>query len=146
MANYGIRGNALNWFLSYLTNRVQCVSISRKCSNFLPISTGVPQGSILGPLLFIIYLNDLSRCTPNFDFTLYTDDTSIICNNNDVRNVIDMVNSDMPKVVVWCKANKLHLNSKKSVAIVFRHRQRHLPSNTQGLPNIMVVNIIITKG
>ena len=129
LASYGIRGTPLNWFSSYLSNRVQCVSMAGKCSNFLPLSTGVPQGSILGSLFFVIYVNDLSRCTPNFEFTLYADDTSIICNNNDVRNVIDTVNSDMPKVVAWFKANKLHLNSKKSVAILFRPRQRHLDNS-----------------
>ena len=75
---YGIQGNSLKWFESYLTNRKQHVEFKECLSTLKVITTGVPQGSILGPLLFIIYMNDISKVTTKFHFTLYADDTSLI--------------------------------------------------------------------
>ena len=75
---YGIQGTSLNWFKSYLDNRQQFVQFNDSKSSYSTITTGVPQGSILGPLLFIIYMNDISQVTNKFHFTLYADDTSLI--------------------------------------------------------------------
>ena len=75
---YGIEGTPLNWFKSYLSNRTQYVQFDNVSSNPLTISTGVPQGSILGPLLFIIYMNDMHSVSNNFDSIHYADDTSLI--------------------------------------------------------------------
>ena len=75
---YGIQGNSLKWFESYLTNRKQQVEFKECLSTLKEITTGVPQGSILGPLLFIIYMNDISKVTNKFHFTLYADDTFLI--------------------------------------------------------------------
>ena len=74
--HYGIRNSALNWFSSYLTNRLQYIEIDGTKSN--PLSTGVPQGSILGPLLSIIYMNDINAVSPKFTFILYADDNTMI--------------------------------------------------------------------
>ena len=74
---YGIRGNVLKWFDSYLCNRPQCVNINGTFSDFLNILCGVPQGSVLGPILFLIYINDIQFCSNILNFHLFADDTSI---------------------------------------------------------------------
>ena len=78
LRNYGIRGDELSWFASYLTDRTQSVSLENVTSDSMDISYGVPQGSILGPLLFIWYINDLSSVTKTCKVILYADDTAII--------------------------------------------------------------------
>jgi len=126
LQHYGIRGTALAWFSNYLSNRKQCVNVNGNSSEFLNITTGVPQGSILGPLLFIIYVNDLYRCTDNFTFTLYADDTNILCIGKHPDQVIATVNHEMPKVINWFKSNRLHLNKKKTIAVLFRPIQKQI--------------------
>ena len=78
LSHYGIKDTTLSWFKSYLSNRTQFVQYKDIASTELTITTGVPQGSILGPLLFIIYINDISKVTNKFQFTIYADDTTLI--------------------------------------------------------------------
>ena len=92
----GCRNISLNWFKSYLTERSQYVVINDTISKTLRITTGVPQGSVLGPLLFLIYMNDLSRATDKFKYILFADDTNLISNtcsfkNNSSQNNIDQI-------------------------------------------------------
>ena len=82
MEKYGIRGNPLKWFTSYLTNRQQYVSIQNVISSKKIIKCGIPQGSTLGPLLFLIYINDLPNCTKNLNFRIFADDTNIFASSN----------------------------------------------------------------
>ena len=118
---YGICDSSLNWFHSYLTNRQQYVSFDDTLSNPLPLKTGVPQGSILGPLLFIIYTNDIFRASPKFESILYADDTTLItplCSfnsdiNSESHNVSDNINEELSKIHHWLSVNKLSLNSAK---------------------------------
>ena len=85
--HYGIRGNALEWFQSYLTGRSQHVTVNGHISNFLPITFGVPQGSVLGPLLFLIYVNDLPNVSKVLQFYLFADDTSIYIGSDDLTTL-----------------------------------------------------------
>ena len=78
LSHYGVRGTANNWFHSYLSNRQQFVHYENTQSIMMPISTGVPQGSILGPLLFLIYMNDIHEASAKFHSVLYADDTSLV--------------------------------------------------------------------
>ena len=118
---YGIKGTSQQWFKSYLTNRKQQVEFKDSMSTLKEITTGVPQGSILGPLLFIIYMNDISQVTEKFHFTLYADDTSLIeplCTYTvDLKNnklLSDAINLELRYIFEWLSLNKLSLNVKKN--------------------------------
>ena len=87
LESYGIRGSALNWFKSYLNKRQQIVKINNTNSKPLEIICGVPQGSVLGPLLFLIYINDISRTSNLLKFHLFADATSIFYSDKDVNNI-----------------------------------------------------------
>lgn len=82
---YGIRGNENQWFRSYLSNRKQKVFVNGVESNFLLVNSGVPQGSILGPFLFLIYINDFEKATNYFPLRLFADDTSLTTTGKDLR-------------------------------------------------------------
>ena len=115
---YGISGNALLWFKCYLTNRKQYVQFKDSFSSYSDIRTGVPQGSILGPLLFIIYMNDIAHITNKFFFTIYADDTTLlapIC-TFDIENrqsISQNINAELKIITDWLALNKLSLNAKK---------------------------------
>ena len=116
---YGIRGNTLNWFMNYLSNRYLFVSINNTSSYFLRIECGVPQGSILGPILFILYINDLPRVSTMQKFLLNDDDTNILYENTDTKPIVKTINMEIPKIMEWLKSNKLHINVNKTVAMLF---------------------------
>ena len=123
---YGIRGPALNLFKSYLSNRQQYVEFRNYRSPYAPISIGVPQGSILGPLLFIIYVNDITAASDIFNCTMYADDTtlstSINCSEN--YNNCDLINSELSKINEWLIVNKLSLNTSKTKYMLFHMPQK----------------------
>ena len=120
---YGIRGNILKWFDSYLTNKSQFFMYDNIQSKTHSIKFGVLQGSILGPLLFIIYMNDICNVSELLCTIMYADDTSIIMSGNDLKSLIQSVNSELCLLNTWLKANKLSLNVNKTYYIVF-HRAR----------------------
>ena len=92
--------------MNYLSNRYQFVSINNTSSSFLRIKCGVPQGSILGPILFILCINDLPRVSTRPKFLRYADDTNIPYENTDTKAIIKTINMEMPKVIEWLKSNK----------------------------------------
>ena len=134
LSYYGISGNSLNWFQSYLSNRKQFVDYNGELSSYANVTTGVPQGSILGPLLFIIYMNDVVKITNKFHSILYADDTSLIepigtFNINiefDCDAVSDAINKELNEITDWLALNKLSLNSKKTKMMIFHHRQKNI--------------------
>ena len=127
--SYGIRGNTLKWFQSYLTDRSQYVTYDGIESKVLPIKYGVPQGSILGPLLFIIYMNDIFNVS-NFPFTiLYADDTCVTLDGKSLENLITLMNQELHLLYIWLQSNKLTLNVQKTYYIIF-HRARLKLHNT----------------
>ena len=127
---YGIRNTELNWFTSYLTNRSQFVEIDDTYSNLLMLNTGVPQGSILGPLLFIIYINDISNSTTFFNFIMYADDTSLSSSINtsftSSKQFVRDINSALQQVHIWLSVNKLSLNINKTKYIVFKSKNKSI--------------------
>ena len=124
LEHYGVRGTPLRWFESYLSNRQQYVEFNGVRSESCEIKCGVPQGSILGPLLFLLYINDLCNVSKVVDFILFADDTNIFFSHKDFNLLPGILNSEMLKLTHWCRANKLSINFKKSNFMVFRPPQR----------------------
>ena len=110
---FGIFGMELKWFESYLTNREQQCSINGELSSNKVISYEVPQGSILGPLLFLLYINDLPDCLKSTIPGMYTDDTQISSSSNDANELVVRLNSDLAHVCNWLKENRLQMHSSK---------------------------------
>ena len=119
MAHYGIRGLALEWFKNYLSNRKQFVDYNSHISELKLISSGMPQGSILGPLGFIIYVNDIPNSVPNLSLILFADDTSAFTSHKDISTLNNIMNNGLNKLNQWFQSNKLSLNTKKSNFMLF---------------------------
>ena len=107
LEHYGIRGVALDWFCSYLSNRKQYVSVNGHISETLQIRCGVPQGSVLGPRLFLIYINGLPNVSKCLTFYLFADDTNIYFEASDLFALQKVVNRELRYVKKWLDANKL---------------------------------------
>ena len=120
---YGIRGVALNWFKSYLNNRFQYVVYNGAQSDQKRITCGVPQGSILGPLLFLLYINDLASVSDKLFSLLFADDSNMFITGKNVDNLVELMNIEMEKVIEWLNVNKLSLNLKKTHYMIFRKRR-----------------------
>jgi hypothetical protein len=118
LSKIGVCDAALRWFDSYLTNRFQYVSIGLSASNLLRIKIGVPQGSILGPLLFIIYINDLPKDSSLLNF-LFADDTTLLSLHSDLNYLIESVNTEFQKIVHFFRAHKLSIHPAKTKFILF---------------------------
>ena len=117
---YGVRGLSNSWFRSYLTNRQQFVSVNGFNSTNQPINYGVPQGSVLGPLLFLIYINDLNKALKFCTTHHFADDTHLLFVNKSLKKVQKFVNLDLRFLCKWLKANKISLNASKTELIIFR--------------------------
>ena len=110
---YGFRANTLMWFESYLKNRKQYVNIGNQCSETYQTKWGIPQGGTLAPILFILFMNDITNCSNVFDFSIYADDTCLILGiKRDVYE--DVMKSELEHVVDWFSSNELLLNFTKT--------------------------------
>ena len=137
LSNYGIRGIALDWIKSYLSNREQYVCFNGKKSTVANIKYGVPQGSILGPLLFIIYINDISNISDLATFILYADDVNIIITGHSEAEIRDQLTDLINKLVSWVDSNGLALNLKKTNYMLFS-RKRNLESINFKIKNLNI--------
>ena len=128
LEHYGIRGLALNWIKSYLSNRQQFVSINGSDSSTQAMKYGVPQGSILGPLLFIIYINDMPSIAQYAKFVLYADDANIIITANTTEEIQTRVQKLIENLTKWVNYNGLALNLKKTQYMIFSRSKVELPT------------------
>ena len=121
-----MRGLANNWFKSYLSNRHQYVSINGFHSSTRHMRFGVPQGSVLGPLLFLIYINDLRNAIYHSTVHHFADDTNLLYVNKDLRIIQNKINKDLKSLCVWLRANKISLNASKTELIIFRDPRKKM--------------------
>ena len=133
-------GKSLKIFKTYLSNRTQYVDFDGTLSDTLQIRTGVPQGSILGPLLFLVYINDICHSSSMFDFIVYADDTTLHSsldkfNGSALGNAALSINinEELNKVHNWVKANKLSLNVRKTKFMIF-----HMPQKNISVPHLEI--------
>ena len=118
----GVRGLLLSWFKDYLANRIQAVVIKGKKSTYRDVSSGVPQGSVLGPLLFLIYINDIVKDIES-TIKLFADDTSIYLNLDDPERRTLILNNDLARITNWAKTWKVDFNPLKTELMTFSNRR-----------------------
>jgi len=115
-----MKGSALQLFKNYKSGGSQIVNYKDSRSEKQMIKCGVPQGSVLGPLLFLLYVNDIYRCSEQLSFILFSDDTNIFYQQKDIKVLIETRNNELKKVNLWLQANKLSLNIKETHVIILK--------------------------
>ena len=119
LERYGFRGPALRWIGSYLSDRKQFVRVGSSSSNLVVTNIGVPQGSSISPILFLLYINDLVNVSDLLKVLLFADDTTLCASGINFSQLVDSVNSELIKVSDWMASNRLSLNIDKTCALIF---------------------------
>ena len=132
---YGIRGNIFNWFKS---NRKQYVNWQGSYSEIETVSCGVPQGSILGPLLFILYVNDILRVSNKFTSIIFADDATILFEGYNIHSIVTSLNHELGKLMIWLNANELSINVSKTHYMVFHRARQNVDHKDINLNNYIV--------
>ena len=115
-----------DWFRSYLSDRTQFVSINGFNSDYKTVKYGVPQGSVLGPLLFLIFINDLNIAIKNSETFHFADDTCLLNIKDSIKKINKVVHKDLKFLIQWLHANKISLNVAKTEVIIFRRKKKQL--------------------
>jgi hypothetical protein len=143
LQHYGIRVVTLDWFKSYLVIDSNFFSLMGcMYSKKTPIYCGVPQGSILAPLLFLLYINDINKVSNVANLILFADDTNLFYSHNNLPFLIDQVNGELDKLSVWLSANKLSINLKKTNFMIFRPRQKKFHINPKIVLNSFEIDMV----
>ncbi len=147
LKSLGFMDPTLLWFTSYLENRKQCVISNSKCSNWIATDNGVPQGSILGPILYLILAQDLSRVITSSSHHFYADDTQLYthCSPSNIESSISELNSDLTAVHNWSARNALQLNISKCLYIIIASPYNIRQLHQLDLPSIKINNISIPR-
>ena len=118
LTSHGVSDSSISWFKSYLTGRNQIVKFNNISSQTNTVQLGVPQGTVLGPILFLIYVNDLSAFVKDAFITMYADDSSIVATGNSVAEASSNLNMSLNKISQWFTRNRLLINASKSNVMV----------------------------
>ena len=129
---YGIRGHANDFFRSYLSDRRQYTVINGVNSTLKNTTCGVPQGSVLGPLFFAIYINDIYKAVGQNDVRLFADDTALFMHHSDLNTLTVDIISKFNELNRWCISNKLTINASKTNIILFHTINKPIPNNFHG--------------
>ena len=143
--HYGIRGTANTWICSYLMNRYQYVTINGTNSDYMNVLCGVPQGSILGPILFILYINDMCNVSTLLKPILFADDTNLFYSGKDIDELCSVVSIELDKLCIWFQVNKLSLNISKTNFMVFTNRSCDDTYYTVCMKGLNLSRVFVTK-
>ena len=132
----GFQDGPMNWFKSYLSDRKQCIDLEGTISDWEDVQLGVPQGSILGPILFLIYINDVNNSDSEATFTKFADDTTVLISGNSIREATDKMNKSMINIDNWFSQNKLNLNPSKTRYMIFNPDRNDPDRNKTNLVKI----------
>ena len=142
---FGVTDKNLAWFQSYLSNRKQYIEIGENSKTDPKyVTCGVPQGSILGPLLFLVYVNDLPNASRLLDPTMFADDTNLFFNHKGIKHLFTVVNNELVNIKDWFTANKLSLNVEKTKYSFF-HKASKKDDILLRPPKLIINNYEIQK-
>ena len=130
MNHYGIKGIPYEWFKSYLTNRQQFTTVNNKQSEISSIEFSILQSSILGPLLFLICINDLSKVIICSSVHHFADDTNILYVSSSLKDINKKINHNLSNLVQWLRANKISLNVSETEIVMFKSHSKQILTST----------------
>ena len=143
--HYGIRGLMYNWIKNYLFNRKQFTCVNDVSSHTGNIICGVPQGSVLGPLLFLVYVNDIANAVPGSDLGLFADDTNLFISDSDINSLQQTANIYLKQMEAWFIANKLSLNIDKTCYSIFSKGSPQRTNITLCIDNKLIARVPMYK-